>query len=224
MPRATVLLADDHAIVAEGLASLLRGEFTLVGTAANGAQLLEAARRLRPDVIVTDLTMPGLSGIEALRQLKADGLAAHVVVLTMHADANLAAEALRAGAAGFVVKHSAGEELIAAIRAVLRGRRYVTPGLAEDVLATLAEPRATGAGTLTPRQRDVVRLLAQGRTMKEIAAALGLSSRTVETHKYQGMAALGLKTTAELIRYALEHGLTSPSERREPPFRGIQRP
>lgn len=222
MPRATVLLADDHAIVAEGLASLLRSEFVLVGTAANGAELLEAARRLRPDVIVTDLTMPGLSGIEALRQLKADGLAAHVVVLTMHADANLAAEALRAGAAGFVVKHSAGEELIAAIRAVLRGRRYVTPGLAEDVLATLAEPRATGAGTLTPRQRDVVRLLAQGRTMKEIAAALGLSSRTVETHKYQSMAALGLKTTAELIRYALEHGLTSPSGRGEPPFRGIQ--
>ncbi len=211
MPRATVLLADDHAIVAEGLASLLRGEFALVGTVADGAQLVETARRLRPDLIVTDLAMPGLNGLDALRQLKADGLAARVVVLTMHADAHVAAEVLRAGASGFVVKHAAGQELIAALHAVLRGRRYVTPDLAEDVLATLSEPPAPGAGTLTPRQRDVVRLLAEGRTMKEAAATLGVSPRTVETHKYQSMEALGLKTTAELIRYALEHGLTTPS-------------
>jgi DNA-binding NarL/FixJ family response regulator len=210
MPRATVLLADDHAIVAEGLASLLHGEFALVGTVADGAQLVETARRLRPDLIVTDLAMPGLNGLDALRRLKADGLAARVVVLTMHADAHVAAEVLRAGASGFVVKHAAGQELIAALQAVLRGRRYVTPGLAEDVLATLSEPPAPGAGTLTPRQRDVVRLLAAGATMKEAASALGLSPRTVETHKYQSMEALGLKTTAELIRYALEHGLTTP--------------
>ena len=120
MPRATVLLADDHAIVAEGLASLLRGEFALVGTVADGAQLVETARRLRPDLIVTDLAMPGLNGLDALRQLKADGLAARVVVLTMHADAHVAAEVLRAGASGFVVKHAAGQELIAALHAVLR--------------------------------------------------------------------------------------------------------
>ena len=156
MPRATVLLADDHAIVAEGLASLLGGEFALVGTVADGAQLVETARRLRPDLIVTDLAMPGLNGLDALRQLKADGLAARVVVLTMHADAHVAAEVLRAGASGFVVKHAAGQELIAALHAVLRGRRYVSPDLADDVLATLSEPPATGAGTLTPRQRDVV--------------------------------------------------------------------
>ena len=210
MSRATVLLADDHAIVAEGLANLLHGEFALVGTVADGAQLVETARRLRPDLIVTDLAMPGLNGLDALRQLKADGLAPRVVVLTMHADAHVAAEVLRAGASGFVVKHAAGQELIAALHAVLRGRRYVTPGLAEDVLATLSEPPAPGAGTLTPRQRDVVRLLAAGATMKEAASALGLSPRTVETHKYQSMEALGLKTTAELIRYALEHGLTTP--------------
>lgn len=210
MPRATVLLADDHAIVAEGLASLLHGEFALVGTVADGAQLVETARRLRPDLIVTDLAMPGLNGLDALRQLKADGLAARVVVLTMHADAHVAAAVLRAGASGFVVKHAAGQELIAALHAVLRGSRYVTPDLANDVLATLSEPAAPGAGTLTPRQRDVVRLLAAGATMKEVASALGLSPRTVETHKYQSMEALGLKTTAELIRYALEHGLTTP--------------
>ena len=142
MPRATVLLADDHAIVAEGLASLLHGEFALVGTVADGAQLVEAARRLRPDLIVTDLAMPGLNGLDALRQLKADGLAARVVVLTMHADAHVAAEVLRAGASGFVVKHAAGQELIAALHAVLAGRRYVTPDLADDVLATLSEPPA----------------------------------------------------------------------------------
>jgi DNA-binding NarL/FixJ family response regulator len=210
MQRATVLLADDHAIVAEGLASLLQGEFALVGTVANGSELLEAARRLRPDLIVTDLAMPGLNGLDALRQLKAEGIAARVVVLTMHANAHVAAEVLRAGASGFVVKHAAGQELIAALHAVLRGRRYVNPDLAEDVLAALAEPSAPATGSLTPRQRDVVRLLAEGRTMKEVAATLGVSPRTVETHKYQSMEALRLKTTAELIRYALEHGLTTP--------------
>jgi DNA-binding NarL/FixJ family response regulator len=172
---------------------------------------VETARRLRPDLIVTDLAMPGLNGLDALRQLRADGLAARVVVLTMHADAHVAAEVLRAGASGFVVKHAAGQELIAALHAVLQGRRYVTPDLADDVLATLSEPPAPGGGALTPRQRDVVRLLATGATMKEVASALGLSPRTVETHKYQSMEALGLKTTAELIRYALEHGLTTPS-------------
>ena len=210
MQRATVLLADDHAIVAEGLASLLQGEFALVGTVANGSELLEAARRLRPDLIVTDLAMPGLNGLDALRQLKAEGIAARVVVLTMHANAHVAAEVLRAGASGFVVKHAAGQELIAALHAVLGGRRYVNPDLAEDVLAALAEPSAPATGSLTPRQRDVVRLLAEGRTMKEVAATLGVSPRTVETHKYQSMEALRLKTTAELIRYALEHGLTMP--------------
>jgi DNA-binding NarL/FixJ family response regulator len=209
MPRATILLADDHAIVAEGLASLLRVEFALVGTAASGAELLEAARRLRPDVIVTDLAMPGMSGLDALRRLRADGVAAKVVFLTMHADAELAAEALRAGASGFVVKHAAGKELIAAIHAVLRGRTHVTADLAQDVLETLAEPRAAGVRQLTARQRDVVRLLAEGRTMKETAAVLGLSPRTVETHKYQALEVLGLRTTADLIRYAVEQGLTA---------------
>jgi DNA-binding NarL/FixJ family response regulator len=210
MPRATVLLADDHAVVAEGLASLLGSEFALVGTVTDGAQLLEAARRLRPDVIVTDVAMPGMGGLEALRRLKTDANAAKVIFLTMHADAQLAAEAFRAGAAGFVAKHAAGTELIAAIQTVLRGGTYLTPDLAQDVLTTLAERGPSAAATLTPRQREVVRLIADGWTMKEVAAALGLSPRTIETHKYQVMAALGLATTAELIRYALEHGLASP--------------
>jgi DNA-binding NarL/FixJ family response regulator len=210
MPRATVLVADDHAVVAEGLASLLRGEFTLAGTVTDGAQLLEAARRLRPDVVVTDMVMPGLSGLDALRRLKADGLASRVVVLTMHADATLAAEALRAGASGFVVKSAAGKELVAAIQAVLRGKTYLSPQLAQDVLAELAEGKPAGGAKLTVRQREVLRLIADGRTMKEVATILGLSPRTVETHKYQVMEALGLGTTAELVRYAVAHGLATP--------------
>jgi DNA-binding NarL/FixJ family response regulator len=216
MPRPTVLVADDHAVVAEGLASLLRGEFALAGTVTDGAQLLEAARRLRPDVIVTDLAMPGLSGLDALRQLRADGLTSRVVVLTMHADAQLAAEALRAGASGFVVKSAAGKELVAAIHTVLRGKTYLTAQLAQDVLAELAEPGTASNAKLTPRQREVLRLIADGRTMKEVAAILGLSPRTVETHKYQVMEALGLGTTAELVRYALEHGLATPPSDRPP--------
>jgi DNA-binding NarL/FixJ family response regulator len=210
MRRATVLLADDHAIVLEGLASLLRSEFSLVGTVADGARLIEAACQLRPDIIVTDVAMPGMGGLEALRRLKADASASKVIFLTMHSDAQLAAEALRAGASGFVVKHAAGKELIAAIHTVLRGGKYLPPHLASDVLTTLADRGTSGGRTLTPRQREVASLIAEGRTMKEVAALLRLSPRTVETHKYQIMAALGLQTTAELIRYALEHGLTTP--------------
>lgn len=210
MRPATVLLADDHPVVAEGLASLLGSEFAVVGTVNDGGRLLEAARRLQPDVIVTDFTMPGMSGLDALRQLRADGNTSKVVVLTVHADVELAAETLRAGASGFVVKEAAVSELVAAIRAVLRGKTYVTPELAPDVLTALAEAGASPSGDkLTPRQREVVRLLADGRTMKEVATVLGISSRTAEAHKYQSMKALGFTTTAELIRYAVEHGLTS---------------
>jgi DNA-binding NarL/FixJ family response regulator len=213
MPRPTVLLADDHAVVAEGLASLLREEFSVVGRVTDGAQLLEAARRLEPDVIVSDLAMPGMSGLDVLRRLKADGVRSKVIMLTMHAETELAAQALRAGAAGFVVKHAAGTELVAAIRSALRGKTYVTPALAQETLAALTEPAAANRDRLTARQREVVRLLADGRTMKEVAAALGLSPRTVETHKYQIMGTLGLTSSAELIRYAVEHGLTTPPAR-----------
>jgi DNA-binding NarL/FixJ family response regulator len=205
------LLADDHAMVLEGLAGLLRAEFSLAGTVSDGALLLETARKLRPDIIVTDLTMPGVNGLEVLRRLKAEGIPAKVIVLTMHAEASLAADALRAGASGFVVKHAAGKELIAAIHSVVRGERYIAPSLASDVVAALADGRSPRGEPLTTRQREVVSLIAQGRTMKEVAAALRLSPRTVETHKYQVMQALGLQTTADLVRYAIEHGLTGSS-------------
>ena len=209
MRRTTVLLADDHAIVAEGLASLLNSHFDLMGTVGDGSQLLEAARDLRPDVIVADMAMPVLSGLEALRRLKAEGLDAKVIFLTMHADAQLATEALRAGASGYVLKHSAGEELIRAIQEVVEGRVYLTPLLTKDVITTLTEPTTQPAVQLTPRQREVLQLIAEGRRMKEIAATLQLSTRTVETHKYQMMQALGVDSSAALVRYAIQLGLVA---------------
>jgi DNA-binding NarL/FixJ family response regulator len=207
MNRARVLLADDHAIVAEGLASLLRDEFELVGTVRDGRALVEAVRELRPDIVIADISMPLLTGLEALHRLRAEGIGVKVLFLTMHADAHLAGEVLRAGASGFVLKHSAGEELIRALHEVQRGLVYITPLIAKDVVKTLAEPVGETASRLTLRQRQVLRLVAEGRPMKEVAAELGLSRRTAETHKYQIMQTLGLHTTAELIRYALDHDL-----------------
>jgi DNA-binding NarL/FixJ family response regulator len=210
MRRARVLLADDHDIVVIGLVSLLQVEFELAGTVRDGRALVEAAKALRPDVIVADISMPVYSGLEALRRLKAEGLDPRVVFLTMHDDARLATEALRAGAAGYLLKQHAGEELLPAVRESLQGRVYLTPLLAKDVLTPLIEPAAPAGARLTPRQREVLRLVAEGRTMKEIASALHLSRRTVETHKYDMMRALGVATTAELIRYALQSEGAAP--------------
>jgi DNA-binding NarL/FixJ family response regulator len=209
MERSTVLIADDHTIVAEGLTRLLRENgFDVVGAVADGHLLVEAATRLRPDVIVTDLSMPGLSGLDVLARLKDERVESKVIVLTMHNDAELAAAAMRAGASGFLLKEAAGEELIAAIRQAVRGGVYLAPALTRDVMQRMAGTSAAPAPQLTPRQRDVLRLIVKGLRMKEIAASLGLSTRTVETHKYEMMEALGLHSTAELVRYALERRLS----------------
>jgi DNA-binding NarL/FixJ family response regulator len=207
MRHARVLLADDHTMVAQGLARLLRDDFDLVGTVGDGKALIDAAQRLRPDVIVADMAMPVMDGLEALHQLKAARINAKVIFLTMHADAQLATEALRVGASGYVLKHAAGEELITAIQEVLQGRTYLTPLIAKDVITSLMAPEKHATVTLTPRQREVLRLIAEGRRMKEIAATLQLSTRTVETHKYDMMRALGMQSTAELVRYAIPLGL-----------------
>jgi DNA-binding NarL/FixJ family response regulator len=208
--RPTVLLCDDHLLVAEALRSLLTPEFDLVGVVEDGRALVEAAGRLRPDVIVADVTMPQLNGIDALIQLRQRGESVPVVFLTMHRDVTFARRALEAGASGFVLKHSAPAELVFAIRAALEGRTYLTPQLAGEVLASMRqEPQEASDPTvsLTPRQREVLQLLAEGRSAKEIASSLSISARTVEFHKYQLMETLGLHTNAELIHFAIRHGL-----------------
>jgi DNA-binding NarL/FixJ family response regulator len=208
--RPRVLLADDHLLVAEALKSLLEPEFDLVGVVEDGRALLEDAGRLQPDVIVADITMPNLNGIDALTQLRQAGDQTPVVFLTMHRDATFARRALDAGASGFVLKHSASVELVAAIRAALQGRTYLTPQLTGEVLESMkdgADLADDPIGSLTPRQREVLQLLAEGRSAKEVAASLGISARTVEFHKYQMMETLDLHTNAELIHFAIKHGL-----------------
>ena len=208
MRRYTVLVADDHAIVKEGLVNLLKDhDFDVVGAVGDGHQLLDAARRLRPDLIVTDLSMPGLSGLDVLTRLKAEHVDSKIIVLTMHNDADLATRAMRAGASGFLLKHSAGEELLKAVQQAVEDRVYLTPALTKEVIERMAIPQDQAEPQLTTRQRDVLRLILQGRRMKEIAATLHLSARTVETHKYQMMKTLGVYSTAELVKYAIEHRL-----------------
>ena len=208
--RPRVLLADDHLLVAEALRSLLTPEFDLVEVVEDGRQLIEAAGRLRPDVIVADITMPHLNGIDALVQLRQGGDRVPVVFLTMHRDATFARRALEAGASGFVLKHSASVELIAALHAALEGKTYLTPQLAGEVLEAMKqgpERAADPISALTPRQREVLQLLAEGSSAKQIATSLSISVRTVEFHKYQIMETLGLHTNAELIHFAIKNGL-----------------
>ena len=200
-----VLLADDHAVVAQGLESLLKKSFDLVGVVHDGHALLDAAEKLRPDVIVTDISMPGLNGVDAIRQIRARRPGMKIVVLTMHRDTQLAVEAFRAGASGYVLKVSPAEELISAIAEVAEGRGYVTTQLTKDLITLLLEARGQPAGgtSLTPRQREVLQLVAEGRTMKEVASILNISPRTAESHKYEIMQVLGVETTAALIQYAI---------------------
>jgi DNA-binding NarL/FixJ family response regulator len=208
--RARVLLADDHVLVAEALKSLLADDFDLVGVVADGEAMVEATKRLRPDVVVADVTMPRLNGVDALVRLRQDGNRVPVVFLTMHRDVTFARRALESGAAGFVLKHSAPTELIAALHAALEGKTYLTPQLAGEVLASMKQsPQeiADPVTSLTPRQREVLQLLAEGLIMKEIAARLGISVRTAEYHKYQMMEAIGVRSNAELVHFAIKHGL-----------------
>lgn len=211
MSRPRILLADDHRLFLEGLENLLRSEFDLVGSVEDGLALVAAAKELRPDVVVTDLSMPGLNGIEVIRRIKDAGLEAKVVLLTMHEDPEYAAQALQEGASGYVLKHAASSELVAAIRLALDGQVYLTPRITKDVVRTLSnglrsDPKQP---VLTPRQRDVLKLVAKGLAAKEIASQLGISARTVEYHKYKAMDGLGLRTTAELIRYTVREELNS---------------
>jgi DNA-binding NarL/FixJ family response regulator len=212
MKKARILLADDHRILAEGLRSLLEPEFELVDIVEDGRTLVTRAKELCPDVIVADITMPLLNGIEAVRQLKKAEVPAKVVFLTMHQDVTYAAKAFELGASGFVLKHSAPSELVTAIREALEGRTYVTPLIAGELMQAYRDgadkPTDTSAD-LTPRQREALQLFAEGRSAKEVAKILHISPRTAEFHKASIMKQLGIRTTAELAQYAVRHGIIS---------------
>ncbi len=207
--RARILLADDHRLMAEGLKRLLDPEFDLVGMVEDGRALVEAAERLEPDVIVADIGMPRLNGLEAITLLRKNNPNAKVVVITMHRETAYARRALQAGASGFVLKSSAPGELIDAIHAALAGRTFVTPEIAGELAPGKRRTGPDPAGPLTARQKEILQLLVAGKTAKEIAALLHVSARTVEFHKYKMMEALGLRTGAELVRFAIEHGIAA---------------
>jgi len=211
--RCRVLLGDDHTVVLEGLRRILdRPGFEVVGAVKDGRALVEAATKLHPDVTIADISMPLLNGVEAARQIRKRERRAKIIFLTMHPETAYAVEAMRAGASGYVLKDSAGDELVTAIREVMHGRVYVTPTLKEPITRALQARRkdSSGAtGLLTPRQREVLQLMAEGRTPKEIATVLNVSKRTVEFHKYRIMEILGLRTVAELAGYAVKQGIVT---------------
>jgi DNA-binding NarL/FixJ family response regulator len=212
MKKTRVLLADDHKIVLEGLRSLLEPEFELAGTVEDGRALVAAAKKLLPDVIVADISMPLLNGIEAVDQIKKIDPHMKVVFLTMHPDVTYATRAFEAGASGYVLKHSAPSELITAIHEAMKGRTYVTPMIAGELMQSYKEADQRPQDVirkLTSRQREILQLLAEGHSPKEIADILYISARTVEFHKYRIMETLNLKTSAELVHYAIKHGIVS---------------
>lgn len=212
--RHTIILADDHEIILDGLRRILEPEFEILATAPNGRELVAEVDKLKPEIAVADISMPLLNGLDALRQCKSANSRTRFVFLTASPDVALATQAFRLGASGYVLKHAAAEELVVALREALAGRTYITPRIANDVLQNLMSHPHEGAGNgggLTSREREVLQLLAEGKIIKEIAAILNVSPRTVEFHKNNLAAKTGLRTTAELARYAVRQGLVSES-------------
>lgn len=213
MKRPRVLLADDHTLVLEGFRRLLEPEFDIAGVVEDGLAVLEAARTLKPDVVLLDISMPRLNGIDAARQLRRLVPRTRIIFVTMHADPAYVREAFRAGASGYVLKRSAATELAAAIRAALADRFYVTPLVTKEALAFLtnthgrAKPKSASAADLTPRQREVLQLVAEGRSAKEIAVLLKISIKTVEFHKSSIAQQLGISRAADLTKFAIRAGL-----------------
>jgi DNA-binding NarL/FixJ family response regulator len=202
--RPRIAFADDHRMVAEGILRLLEDDYDLVGLATDGPSLLALVRDEHPDLVVTDLNMPGASGLDVMQTLRGEGVATPFVFLTMHADPPLVAAALRAGAQGYVPKVAAGDELLAAVEAALEGRTYLSPSLGEP---PTDDPRGGRPSLLTPKQREVLGHVAAGLRSRQIADAMGVSVRTVEAHKYSIMQALDVHSTLELVRRARELGL-----------------
>jgi DNA-binding NarL/FixJ family response regulator len=214
--RCTIALADDHPIFLEGLKRLLQTQFEVVGTAADGGSLVDIVSENPPDIVVTDYSMPGMTGVQAVRKLKERGIDSKVVVLTMHEDVEYALEALELGIDGYVLKRAASSELISAIKGALQGERWISPALAVDIISASkglvqGKPPTESAPLerISSRQRHILEGLVNGKIAKEIAGELDLSRKTVEYHKYKMMEQLGVKSTAELIRFAVRNGVAS---------------
>ena len=212
MTKPRVLMADDHSLILAGLRKLVEADCEVVGTVEDGRALVEAAQTLRPDLILLDISMPRLNGLEAARQLRTLVPDSKLIFLTMHASPTYATEAFQAGASGYLLKHSAEEELSQAIKSVLQGRHYLTPLVTKDVLDSVLKPSTGERGTstaLTARQREVLQLVAEGHGTKEIAMILSVSVKTVEFHKARLMQQLDLHSIADLTKYAITQGITS---------------
>jgi DNA-binding NarL/FixJ family response regulator len=203
-----VLLADDHAIVREGVKNLLLQEgFEVAGEASDGKKALELAKKLRPDVALIDFSMPILNGIDAARKIHAASAGTKTILLTMYRDEQYVLEALRAGIKGYVLKSQAGADLVHAIRSTLQGETYLSPAISESVVKAALAKMATASDPLTQREREVLQLIAEGRTNKEVSQQLGMSVKTVESHRRNLMAKLDIHETAGLVRHAIKIGL-----------------
>jgi len=211
MPKPRLLLADDHELLLDGLRKILEPDFDLIGAVGDGRAAVAAFEQYQPDLILLDIALPLLNGIEAAHQVRCNSPDARILFVTMQTDRIYVEEAFRAGASGYVLKQAAATELVEAIKTVLRGRTYISPLVAErigvPVFDLSRDPSRLFGGQLTPRQREVLQLIAEGKTLKEIGQVLGISVRTVEFHKNGLMQVLGFRTTAELTRYALDHGI-----------------
>lgn len=212
MTRTRILLADDHTIIAAGLQKLLEPHYDVVGSVEDGRALLKAAAQLKPDVVLLDIAMPLLNGLDAARELKKTLPAVKLIFLTMNADPDIASEALRIGASAYLLKTSQPSELLQAIHDVIRGISYVTPQISRALNETfLRDPKSLHRSReLTGRQREVLQMLAEGRSLKEIAYVLQITHRTVRFHKAKIMTELGIGTNSELVKYAITHGVISP--------------
>ena len=212
MEKIKILIADDHRIFLEGLKNLLDAQYDVIGLAEDGLQLVNDALRFRPEVIITDISMPLLNGIDAVMKIRKEGLNPKVIFLTMHNDAQYAKEVLDIGASGFVLKHSASSELMSAIQEALHGKIHISPAISQELLKLYKEVSDSQKGihgTLSSRQRQVLQLLAEGKSTKEVAHILKITPRTVKYHKYMIMQQLNIKTNAELIHFAIKHGIVS---------------
>lgn len=212
MKKVRILLADDHAMICAGFQKLLEPEYEVVGTVGDGRALLKAADELKPDLVLVDIGMPLLNGLDAARELKKRMPKLKLIFLTMNPDSDVASEALRIGASAYLLKNSHGDELLKAVRDVVRGMSYVAPQIRQAMKERFNENPRTAARPkhLTPRHREILQMLAEGRSPKEIATILDIAVRTVRFHKYEIMKVLKLTSNAELVQYAIKHSLISP--------------